>query len=84
MQKLYSCKAIQEIINTYLEKGGEVITLSEGCLGYGLTMCYGTGLKTAIIQEVCLNEWSSAHTIRFYNKMPKKYADLMEKVECEF
>lgn len=77
--KLYSCSTVQNLIGQYLEKGGEVLTIEEGCLGYGLTILQGEGLKIAVITEVYLNEWSSAHKIRMYNKCPKKYKKMIEE-----
>lgn len=73
MSKLYSCTAVQQLINHYLDKGGEVREIQEGSLGYGETVLFGEGLKTAVIKERYINQWSSGHTIRLYNKMPKKY-----------
>ena len=78
--KYYSCEAIQNLINHYTKKGGDCWTLEEGSLGYGTTMLCGDGLKTAIVQERYLNEWSSGHTIRLYRKTPKKYLDMLDKV----
>lgn len=48
-------------------------------LGLGLQICHGDGLKTAVIREIPRNEWTSWHTIRMYNKMPKKYAKMIER-----
>ncbi len=78
---LYALSAVQQTIDTWIEAGGQVETVKEGVLGYGLTICYGEGLKTAVITEVPLNEWSSAHKIRFYNEMPKKYRQMLEDME---
>lgn len=78
MATTYTLTACENLIQKFIDNGGEIVTLEEGCLGYGLTVCYGEGLKTAIIREVYLNEWSSGHTIRMYNKMPKKYAQMLE------
>lgn len=75
--KLYSLESIGKLISRYEERGGQTTTVEEGSLGYGTTLLHGDGLKTAIIQEKYLNEWSSGHTIRFYNKMPAKYKSLM-------
>lgn len=80
MSKLYSCTACQQVIDKYIEKGGEIAEITPGTLGYGTTICYGDGLKTTIIQEVYVNEWSSAHKIRQYNKMPKKYESILENL----
>lgn len=64
----------ESTIDLYLEKGGSVTIIEEGVLGLGTVLLHsGEGLKTIIIREVYLNEWSSAHTIRCYNKLPKKY-----------
>lgn len=74
---IYSNKVVQDVIDNYIKKDGEVTEVIEGCLGYGTTICIGDGLKSTIIQEVFLNSWSSGHTIRMYNKLPKKYEKLL-------
>lgn len=71
--KHYNLDAINRLIARYEERGGQVRTIEEGVLGWGTTILYGDGLKTAVIQERYLNEWSSTHTIRFYNLTPVKY-----------
>lgn len=78
MSKLYSCSAVEKLINVYIEKGGEVTEIEEGSLGYGFLILHGEGLKTTVVKEVYLNEWSSGHTVRKYNKLPKKYAKIIE------
>lgn len=83
MQKNYSVNYIKNLIDKYIKKGGEVIELEEGVLGYGVTMLYGEGLKTFIIKEYYINAWASGHTIRAYNKMPRKYEQILEKTEME-
>ena len=80
---LYTLGAVEQTINNWVEAGGEISTVEEGVLGYGLTICHGDGLRTAIIKEVPLNCWSSAHTIRIYSKMPKKYQAMLENMEGE-
>jgi hypothetical protein len=74
----YALSACNEIIARYYKLDGDVITIEEGVLGLGTVICFGDGLKTTIIQEIPLNEWSSTHTIRSYNKTPKKYAELLQ------
>lgn len=80
-QTLYDCTAVNNLIDKYYEKGGECVQLSEGGCGCGDWICYGEGLKTTIIKEIYLNCWSSAHSIRMYNKMPAKYAAILESME---
>ena len=75
----YRLSAVEDLINRYIERGGEVaIEIVEGSLGYGTTICFGDGLKTAVIQERFENAWSSTHTIIMYNKMPKKYQLMLD------
>ena len=78
---LYTLEAVEQTINNWIEAGGQIDTVEEGTLGWGLTICHGEGLKTAIITEVPLNEWSSAHTIRVYKKIPKKYQVMLDDME---
>lgn len=80
---IYSCESIQRLINHYTESGGQILQIREGILGYGDLLLYSqTGdLKTIVVRESFLNEWSSAHTIRIYNKCPKKYQRLIEEME---
>ena len=42
----------------------------------------GYKLKTAIIKEVYLNDYSSGATIRMYKKMPAKYARIVEMIDA--
>lgn len=82
MEKLFDCENVEKLIAYYMEHGGECVELIEGTLGYGRMILYGDGLKTAIVEEIALNEWSSAHTIRWFNNMPKKYAEELRKAEA--
>lgn len=81
--KLYSCAAVANLIGRYADRGGSAFELVPGVLGYGLTVCTGDGLKTAVIQEKPINEWSSDHAVRFYNRLPRKYAAMIEKSDME-
>ena len=72
-----STSAIENLTDKYINKGGQVVELVEGVLGFGTTICFGDNLKCCIIQEVFESSWSSTHTIRFYNEMPKKYQSLI-------
>jgi hypothetical protein len=80
LPQLYSCSAVEKLINAYVEKGGEVTEIEEGSLGYGFLILHGKGLKTTVVKEVYLNEWSSGHTIRKYDECPKKYKKVLEEV----
>ena len=81
---LYSYKQVDALIEKYVNKGGETLQLDEGVLGSGnwLLFDYSGRLKFIVIKEVYLNEWSSAHTIRKYNKMPKKYEKILAEHGC--
>lgn len=71
----FRLKDCEMLIDKYInEYGGECTILNEGCLGLGTVLLHSAkNKKTILIKEVFLNEWSSGHTIRMYNKMPKKY-----------
>ena len=71
--KLYRLKEIDKLIEHYEQNGGECTEIKEGVLGYGVTVLTAEGLKTAVISERYLNECSSGHSVRLYNKTPKKY-----------
>lgn len=77
---LYSYEAVNDLICRYTDAGGEMYEMREGVLGCGDLLLYDfcDHLKTYVIREVYLNEWSSAHTIRAYNKMPAKYLKILE------
>lgn len=77
---LYSCEAVNDLICRYTDKGGEMYEMREGVLGHGDLLLYDFSghLKTIVIREIALNEWSSAHTIRAYNEMPAKYLKILE------
>lgn len=76
--KYYSCAAVEDLCRRYWEKGGDSVELEDGVLGYGLTVCFADGYKSAVITEVPVNCWSSTHKVRFYNRLPKKYADRIQ------
>jgi hypothetical protein len=69
----FTSTAVQSLIDQYIDKGGDIHEIEEGVLGFGTIILSAIGYKYAIIKEVYLNSWSSGHTIKFYNKLPKKY-----------
>lgn len=73
MKTIYTLAAVENLIKKYLNQGGLMAEVEPGVLGYGITVLYGDGLKTTVIKEVHLNDWSSGHTITKYNRCPKKY-----------
>ena len=75
--KLYTCSAVENLFAKYDEIGGICYEVIPGTLGYGLTICMADGYKSAVITEEYLNQWSSAHKVRFYNVLPKKYAKMI-------
>lgn len=76
--KLYTSGRVTDLAAKYADVGGEIVTIEEGCLGWGFTIMYAPGYKTAIIQEIGLNTWQVGHKVRFYNEMPKKYKNMIE------
>lgn len=77
--KNYTLKTCEALITKYVnELGGECLQINEGCLGLGTVLLHGAkGKKSILIKEVFVNAWKSAHTIRMFNKLPKKYNNLI-------
>ena len=79
MKKNHSLKACESPMQQYFDKGGECVTVEEGCLGPGTAVCFAEGYKAAIIHGYHINPWTSGHTVRMYSEMPKKYAAMVEE-----
>ena len=71
---------ICKLADLYAEKDGVIYTI-EGCLNDNYIFT-GAGLKTMIVKEFSLNEWSSVNVIKRYNKCPKKYEKVMELLDA--
>lgn len=81
MATIYGYTAVENLLNRYSDSGKEFCAYTiPGGLIDGMIIT-GAGLKTAIIKEVFLNEWSSGATIRLYKKIPAKYARIVEMIE---
>ena len=76
--KHYTIKAIEGIVKKYRKRGGKAVKIKEGSLGFGEMVLFDRVYKTIVIKEVYLNGWSSSHTIRFYEKTPRKYLSDIE------
>lgn len=81
---VYSYQQVDSLIERYTNKGGEALQTSEGVLGSDDWLLYDFGgkLKFIVIREIYLNSWSSAHTVRKYNRIPKKYQKILNEHGC--
>ena len=71
---MYNYQQIDKLISRYSEiENSQTVQISEGVLGSGNWILTAPNKKTAIIKEVFVNSWSSTHTVKMYNKTPKKY-----------
>ena len=76
---MYNYRQIDKLIERYSEiENSEVIQLCEGVLGSGNWILTAPGKKTAVITEIYVNAWQSTHTLKMYNKTPKKYLKIIE------
>jgi hypothetical protein len=82
-QRNYTLKSCEKLICKYLnDYEGNIIQINEGCLGLGTILLYGAeGKKSILINEVFVNAWTSTHTIKMYNKLPKKYLKLIDSIQ---
>jgi len=74
METLWDCSEVDRLLQHLYSHNYEVVTLEEGCLGFGRIValppeedCY-----KFLIEEVALNEWSSAHRITKRRRFAKK------------
>lgn len=76
---LYTCTSIDNFISKYIEKGGKAYCTDEGVLTSGDWILFDTRgkLKSCIIKEVYVNDYSSAQSLRKYRKLPEKYAKMI-------
>jgi hypothetical protein len=73
--RLFSIKGIEKLIEKYRQyPNPQIIEIEEGVLGYGTTILLADGCKAAVVKEVFINSWSSGHSVRLYNELPKKYS----------
>ena len=78
---MYNYQQIDKLIERYSNiENSETIQLSEGVLGSGNCILTAPGKKTAIIKEVYVNAWQSTHTVKMYNKIPKKYQSILNNL----
>jgi Fe2+ transport system protein B len=75
--KNYNYQDVDKLIENYINKGGEAIQTREGILGSGDWVLTSDTLSSFIIKEVYVNCWNSTHTIKRYNKLPKKYLSII-------
>ena len=84
--KLYSSEAVENLAQKYIARGGIITVLEESVLlEYGLAIFQADGAKSTVVRDKFLNEWSSAYIVRMYNKLPKKYEQMLLKKmqECD-
>lgn len=83
MSTRYTIRAAEDLIRRYKEKGGQMLQMQEGTLGVGDVLLYDLAgnLTCFVIREVYVNEWTSAQTIRGYNRIPEKYRRMIEQEE---
>jgi len=81
--KKYSVSAIDSLLASAQKDGYTVVQISEGVLGHGhlLLLAPSPDWYNAEIQEVYLNEWSSAHTVRQFSKFSARIRSLLASVD---
>lgn len=86
MRRLYSCHAIQNLIESALSGGYELKQFRPESLGYGgvALIAPHEGWDNAIIEERYLNEWSSGHTVRRCRKISKRIQKLIAEYEEDY
>ncbi|MGZ2609441.1 hypothetical protein [uncultured Bacteroides sp.] len=76
---LYAYTSIDEFIIRYIKKGGQAYCIDEGVLASGDWILFDAKgkLKSYIIKEVYISDYSSGQSLRRYRKLPEKYAKMI-------
>jgi hypothetical protein len=77
---LYTHETISEYLTRCIERGQEVYEIP-GCLLDSYIVLPDEKYKGAIIKEEYLNEWSSAQSLRFFNKTSKRTQKIIDLLE---
>ena len=85
MKGLYTCSAIAGLIENATGQGYELVQFKQESLGYGsfVLMAPRPDWENVVVEEVYLNEWSSAHKVRRCRKISKKLQKLIKEYEDE-
>ena len=82
-KQYYSSFVVNRLIDNYMSQANapEFYVIDEGTLlEYGLAILTSDDKKTYIIRECYVNEWTSGYSIRRYNKTPRKYQDMIDRL----
>lgn len=76
---LYAYTSIDDFIIWYMKKGGQAYCIDEGVLASGDWILFDKRgkLKSCIIKEVYISDYSSGQSLRRYRKLPEKYAKMI-------
>lgn len=74
-------KQLDDMIERYRDKGGEVIVFDDGSLRTGTVLFLKNGQKLweFVAYEYALNEWSSDEILIKYHNLPKKWLKKLEE-----
>lgn len=78
--KLYNSEVVNGLIEKYERASGwfEIVDDRTVLLDFNVAILGGKDLRYCVIKDVFLNSWSSAYSIKFYNKLPKIYKKLLD------
>ena len=77
---MYALCAVEGLMQRCMDLDYEFIEVAEGTLGYGhmILLSHNPDYMNVEIQERYLNEWSSGHYIRKFNKISKRIQKLID------
>jgi len=80
--KKYSVSTIDKLLAAADKEGYTIVQVTEGTLGHGhiLLLAPFPDWYNIEIQEVYLNEWASAHTVRKFGKYSARIRSLLASV----
>lgn len=72
-RKIYTKKAVNELISSYKSLGGDFINIEDSLL-----LCFGVNLKTSVITK-----YNQGYSLRMYNITPKKYEHIIKNFKSD-
>ena len=77
---VYNLSTVEALMQKCMDLGYEFVEIDEGTLGYGhmILLSHDERYMNVEITEVYLNEWSSGHKIRKFNKISKRIQKLID------
>lgn len=77
---LYTMQAVDNLLTRCEEENWDITYLNYGCLLGGDVLLQKNGMRSIVVYEKYLNEWSSAYTMKTFNSNSPKSLKMLNKL----